>query len=1011
MFRRVGASGLLTCALGGALGGALACGRDGPPPSVCPPAADAPAPSTSAAEQPPGGDEYLVADMRATAAPSMIALSRERVGAVVDGLRVVVGGREQRVGADAVDPAISGVYRVPEGAGGGYVFTSAKHVYHTREFDGPLRLVVAPPGGVSRVAFGGRSVLVLGPRGARAAYDLATGKQSAQAPLDVVDVAQAPDGRTAALTAHGTAFVSADGVRFREVTRDLGAPPARLVVAGGAVVIVDQQNGALRVEPSGAVQLFDVPPPEAKIDLRTKDPRWRGSEPPLRVAMRSGLSLDDSTALVFDGGDVARVDLRTGALRAVRPTKLPHDLACEALRADGSVLVACARNMVGAVVATRADQEPEIEMRFVGSGVLVASDDGGMLYSGPCQPGRSGIVACVRQRDGQWREVEVSPSVPDAGAPTAAVPPPSKGGELVRWIPRVDGSAVALVSRPPNRDVEVIDSVRGRRRALGGDAGQRPAVDALIAAMRRGESYHTVWRGFSGLPSGAIRAWTDRGFVDVFEDGTVAQSLTQYELVVSSGPLALARGKGGRAFQTTDRGTTWTEVAAPPSGRPTPTFDVRSCSAVGCDLGAFYRVGWRETSPGPAKEARPRAPVPVDDARVPELACEATGEERSLDVRASSDDGDGFGLGAVKLPPVKDADDALRHAYGRTAPHPVHDGGGVSADDNATLRILATGFQLEDSGAGVIVRGPVKDPAVARYTLGFLAPFDPAAVVRRPTFAASEIALRARALGVAANEAFPGADDASMASLTAADPAGADDVAVHGASGVVVMARGDGSRVRFAVAQEMRLGSGVVGADREPILLFVDEEGRDRVRRFDGNALVDLFELPPPPSSSEYPANVDALAISERGALGILRTPSGDTPPSELSPALLFPRGGAPVALAPWSTLRSADDAACRGDAAGYRATLSVGGRWVRFAQASQRHADAGATLLRVRWSTDRVCLEGVELRRASREGGRRGRPSDPWLVARFAGTPSASFVAVTSGAESRQRATCTLQR
>lgn len=996
----------------GALASASACGRDGAPPSVCPPIGDPPAPSTSAAESTPtAADEYLVSDMRGTAAPSMIALSRDRVGAIVDGLRVVVGGREQRVGADAVDPPIGGVYRVPEGAGGGYVFTSPKHVYYASEFDGPLRFVAAPAGGVSRVVFAGRAALVLGPRGARAAYDVATGKPAAQAPLDVVDVAQAPDGRTAALTAHGTAFVSVDGARFRDVTRDLGAAPSRVTVSGGAVVIVDQQNGALRLEPSGAVQLFDVPPPDVKIDLRAKDPRWRGSEPPLRVAMRSGLSLDESTALVFDGGDVARVDLRTGSLRSVRPTKLPHDLTCEPLRADGSVLVACARSQVGAVVATRADQEPEIEMRFVGSGALVASDDGGLLYTGPCQPGRTGILACVRQRDGQWREVEVAPTAVDAGAPGAAGGPGKTGGELVRWIPRADGTALALVSRPPNRDVEVIDTVRARRRALGADPAQRSAVDALVGAMRRGEPFHTVWRAFNVMPSGAIRAWTDRGYVEVFDDGSVAQSLTQYELVVSSGPLAFARGKGGRAFQTTDRGTTWTEVAAPPTGRPTPTFDVRSCSPAGCDLGAFYRVGWRETSPGPAREPRPRAPVPVDDARVPELACDAAGEERTTDARSSGEDGDGFGLGALKLPPVKDPDEALHHAYGRTLPHPVHDGGGVSGDDNSTLRAVVTGFQLEDAGGGVVVRGPLKDPAAARYTFGFVAPFDPAAVIRRPTFAASEIALRARLLGVAANEAFPSADDASMASLTSADPTGADDLAVHGASGVVVLARGDGSRLRFAVAQEMRLGSGVVGADREPVLLFVDEEGRDRVRRFDGAGLVDLFELAPPPSSSEYPANVDALAISERGGLGILRTPSGESPPSELSPALVFPRGGAPIALAPWATLRSADDPACRADASGYRATVAVGGRWIRFAHAGQRHADASTTLLRVRWSTERVCLEGVELRRAGKDSGRRGRPTDPWLVARFTGAPTAAFVAVTNGAESRQRATCTLQR
>lgn len=999
---------------------AVACGRADAPTPTCPTAPPVDSASAPPSDGPPGrASEYVVADPLRGGGAALVALGKEETGVVVDGLRVIVHGRGQRVAAEVVDPPITAVHRAPEPVGGGFVFTSSKRVYHAREFGGPLRPLAVPPRGVSGVSFLGRTLVVQQSRGARAFLDLASGRAAAAEPLGVAEVATSAEGRIGALTGHGTAFAGEAG-KLREVTRELGGAPARLTVVGPDVFVVDQNGQALRVDPGGATQLLDAPPAAPKLELRTKDPRWHGADPPLRVAIRNGIAVDDATALVFEAGDVVRVDLKTGALRSARPSRLPHDLPCEPVRTPDGTIVVCARAGVGAIAAAHAEEEPEIEQRFVGSGTFAASDDGGLLFTGPCQPGRVGAIACVRQPRGQWREVELpAPPTPDAGG-VVAIPPTKShlGAEVVRWIPRGDGTALAVVAKQGGKEVEVVDPILRQRRALSSDPAQRPAIDALVAALRRVDGGRVVSRSWTVTAQGVVRGWGDKSVVDVLDDGLTVQSLAQFEVIGASGPWALARGKGGRAFQTVDRGASWTEVLAPPTGRPNGSFDVRACSAVGCDLGAFYRIGWRESPPAPPPEGKPPVPGPLPLDRAPELACEIAGDERLArapvgPAGGEEDDGEAFGLGAVRLPKPRDGDEAIRGAYGRAVSHPVHDGGGSSADGDGALRALLSGFDLDDAGSAVVVKGPVKSPAEARFTASFVAPFDPAAVVRRPSFAASEIVARARALGASAHDAIPLPDDSIAAPVTAADPAAPDDLAIHGASGVVLVLR-DGVRVRLGAAQEMRLGGGAVTGPNEHTLLFVDEEGRDHVRRFDGASITDVFDVPPPPSSSAYPENVDALAVGDKGALGVLRTPSGSAPPSELDPAFVIPRGGAPIPLAPWSSLATADSAACRADPSGWRATIAASGPWVRFARPSLRASDPTTTLLRVRWSSTRVCLEAVELRRATYDvtrakGGAR-HVLDTWLVARFSGPrPEASFVAIDAGREWRQPLRCVL--
>ena len=116
-----------------------------------------------------------------------------------------------------------------------------------------------------------------------------------------------------------------------------------------------------------------------------------------------------------------------------------------------------------------------------------------------------------------------------------------------------------------------------------------------------------------------------------------------------------------------------------------------------------------------------------------------------------------------------------------------------------------------------------------------------------------------------------------------------------------------------------------------------------------------------------------------------------------------------PVALAPWSTLRLADDASCKDP--GWRTTLQIITPWIRVTTPELRTEDL-PMLARVKWSDKRVCLEGFEVKlpdvtvRAPGATGSEPLKVASWLVAR--GNVFAR-VAIADGVEWRQPLECTM--
>jgi hypothetical protein len=116
------------------------------------------------------------------------------------------------------------------------------------------------------------------------------------------------------------------------------------------------------------------------------------------------------------------------------------------------------------------------------------------------------------------------------------------------------------------------------------------------------------------------------------------------------------------------------------------------------------------------------------------------------------------------------------------------------------------------------------------------------------------------------------------------------------------------------------------------------------------------------------------------------------------------------VPLAPWSTLTSAEDEACKSDVGGYRAIVQTVAPWIRLVGSEPEPDDDAPMLARVHWSEKRVCLEAVELRAADTPIG--GDVSiETWMVAHLTSPVSAGKVAVVPGTEVRQAMTCALAR
>jgi hypothetical protein len=1031
------------------------CPAEAPPPRTPGPIA----PLSIEAPPPPPARSYTLADPDTLARGTAIALDGGAFGVLLEGSRLVVRGDDLRIAKDLTAARLTSVDRVPAWLGGGFVFQTATALFASETFDGALRAVAATPEGSARVSFGPKSALVRGSNGSRKLVDLASGATLPVSPLGLVDLLALADGRAAALAEGGRLLISSDhGDHWNDATASLGGAPIGLTSRPGEIWIETDSGRALRVDPGGVLRELDAVPKAIPERLRPRDPAWHGTEAPLLAAVRRGARLDDGTVIVAAAGDVARVDLRSGAVTIVAAGRLPPDLPCEALRVGDDVLAVCALPRRPSIVVSHlADGHPTIERTFPVEGPFYAGDEGTLIFGGSCDGARMRLSACVRDGHGVWRDHGVDPALiaaADAGAKPAldagarpaldagadsGLPDPSA---IARWIVRDDGRPIALVG---GKNPGTFDPESGALRAWkkGEDAKTFPsdivrALEPPSSSSKRGGT--TILDRRWSMSDGVLRGWLDTGqIVKIRSTGEVERTSFVFPRAVTAGAFGFAIDPQERAFQTIDHGETWTEVAPPPVARVIKSNAAARCSPLGCEVGAWLRLGWDATPPVATPEPPPPVTPPLRELSpaLPEITCVSAGEERFTKLPTKADSPDDLGLGARRIPVSQMSQSrsiTYHHRfYTRGIVNPAQSGS-WSGDPDRVPRAILHGWAAEltppsspgaasTPGGGITILGPGAGAGVFHREFAFLAPFEPEGLVRATGFGFADLDAPTRGLGAPMVQLFApeGPEIDAIATIVPLDPAGP--------SGLVFSIPSDGGQLLGTITGDASPRFKVAGVRVDPTpfapvsavelgggefaVLMIGSDGAIEVFKLGAGGVASVHHAPAPGDSSLNPTNADALALGAQGALAILRTPSGAEPPSAADPALLLPLGSGPiVALAPWSTLTSADDPACRGDLSGYRAVVQPAGSWLRVHGATRPHDgnDAAAGMLaRVRWGATRVCLEAVEVadgHRTMREGGE----IETAIVARFTGkTSSSGRVGLTPGAEIHQALSCKL--
>lgn len=967
--------------------------------------------SSSGAES-SGPPQYVVADPEGRGVVAAFALDAGKVGLVVDDFRIIAGGAESRVFDGGSEP-LTGAAKLPARFGGGYLFWTAHELLRAASFGGALEPLVHVTDSVLGVSFGPKFLLLRTHNGERWAFRMPSGERAAIEPPAVVDIEALDDGRTLALDELGSVFTSMDGGgHWSDVTSQIRSSPERIQSDGEQVWVKESTGTDLRLEADGRLSAFALAEARPPVELRPRDPRWHGKTSPLRAAITSGVSLDDHTAVVIEGGDVARIDVHTGTILSIDAGKLPPDAECEPLAVANDAVFACtsaggARSSPRAFVVSHVLESPIIEHTFPVHARVLASDDGGVAYLATCD-GATAVdedFACVRQPNGTWENFDLASVMATPG-----------WGALVSWVPRADGKPFVVLSHPARiYDVRAgtMTSVRSANDTLG-RSSPRPV-------LRRHRAVQVVERDWSFAPDGRLlRIGHDGVVLAIGDDGQVAESPYAFE-VSNAGAFALGRSKDGRLYQSSDHGWSWVEVAAPPGG----VSGIPECSGVGCDLGGFYRVGWAAHPPTPMEPKGAVRPAPMLRRTPPvELACRPSGPVVTKVLPRTTASPEDLGLGPARLP-VSDKEEVafLRLPLPRVLVHPMHEPTADDADESQSLRGVLFGHQTYSFGSGLTVLGPTKDLRSLRRTLSFVPPFDPSAEVRKTVLSYSDVIAAGRRDGLALEELLSDdyLDSGAVVPVTPLENASSSEFAMVNARGFLAVVRADGrgaTRVRFGVRppqNDETVLSGLTLGDTETAFLDVDADGVEHVFKLGSSGITDFFSMNPSTGPETAPANPDALAIGPHGDLVVLRTSSGSDPPSALDAALLLAPGQKPRTLAPWSTLRLADDPVCKQDTTGYRATIQTISPWVRIAARELRQKD-GPMFARVKWSEKQVCLEGLEMRvpdvtvrtPKSKDADSEPFPMATWLVAR-----GASFARAGSagGAEWRQALECSITR
>ncbi|MBK9264957.1 MAG: hypothetical protein IPM54_34895 [Polyangiaceae bacterium] len=464
--------------------------------------------------------------------------------------------------------------------------------------------------------------------------------------------------RALVLTALGHARLTVDGAKtFSDVTNEL--PSAVLLGRAGGDLHVSTGTDELFVVNAQGIsragkRLEYRPHNEPPPDPEDRWPAEHGTTSPLEAAVTNGLLLPSGEALAADGGLVARVSLETG--RATEILRFGSEgETCMPVAVSDRALVVCEVGRRASVIdagSGQVERSFDIEREVVWDR-FVAVDGEALGFIGSCD-GRNPAppvdvvssasaasastqrspIFCARTTSGTW--VEHTLEAADAT-------------DLLAWIPRSDGGAVALVAVPGTflhgvASVETRGSLRVVRVAR-----NAPPLDVSTYMY---ETPKLVSRALRVLPDGSIEGWLSSGHsaagqmaITIDSAGRARQHPlpARTSTLAASGRFALVRTDDNRYFESTDFGRSFQPIDPPPGRQSEPV----AASAVGGQIGSLLRIGW-----GAQTQATPPEPTAVEHTpmlsrRIPpvvRLGCRFSGPP------ASSRISDGFGLGFTKTP-------------------------------------------------------------------------------------------------------------------------------------------------------------------------------------------------------------------------------------------------------------------------------------------------------------------------------------------------------------------------
>jgi hypothetical protein len=950
-------------------------------PIAPPPQRPAPPRSGPVVPQPPPPIPDYIPSLRAAGQWNTVLPRRpgDDGGMLVGGARVAPSGA---IAPDAGIDALVGGHRIPTAWGGGFLFWSLGMLYHAETFLSPLQPLTPLPSQVKSVSQGPGFLLIRTTEGQRIALrsDRTVGPPT---PIGLLDVAALPSGPAAALLEDGTLMISLDQGASWKVVSDLRAAAAALSVVDDQIWLKLEDSGARRLESNGVWTAFQQVPPASP----QADPGPCGEEfPPaklLTAALQQGLPLlQDDVVLAPVDGALVRVNLRNGQCLSEPRRIAPSGASCEFVVTAKDALAVCTMSSRGALVFNGIlDDDGGIKREAAFEGSIRFHEAGGhLLADGPCSGSQKtpGVV-CVRGDDGKWVELDRRDDRWD--------------GWLPRWIPKDDGGALGVTTEP---EPAWIDARTGKRTIL--NKVEAGALRNLLSNRDEGP----VDRLWHVAADGAIHGWSYRKHVTVDPQEGVVTSPFTLATMETWGPRAFGFDQRGHAWQTIDDGENWTEVLAPPSfhrrSPPTP----RRCSLAGCDLQGWFRVGWRTTPPEPRATLPSAEPRPLSVHERPTLSCSRTGAVRFLSFplpEGTTRETPMLGMGARILPESR-GDVRFVSAEFVLGTGPYHRSG-----SDLGLRAFTHQRDISDE------QGPRISLGLAR-SVWFSAPFDASASIRTARFTLRDIAASAPG-GLEHDDWLEASRDGTALPVMGAKPgttagwvlqfSGTSPLLWVGADG---RTQGHSYALGLEDAEYEPISIALRGND-ELLTLVKDDGCSARVLALGQRSSQRLFALPKRPTNVGCPPNRDVLAIGPNGKIGVIRTPSGAAPATEKDPALLLLPGQPLVPLAPWSTLLPASAAACKQDATGYRTILMTDGSWLSVVDGGVAVPGESGMMAMVRWSTERVCLEAVEVDGGVWEPARQQLTTT--VVARFDDTPVAARTAVARGMDLRIPLTCTL--